>query len=430
MASRFQNLFRNHGDKFLDALLVHLERLVIDKEEHNQRCAAEIMAAVIRGSKHWPYAKVERLWGALEPLVRLALANMTVETVSDWGVCFATAAENRDPNRQHWLYELLMERPLQGESSFVECGKMYTLQGALNQQVWRVSQLMHRLVAYLAPYLTHPFQNVRNRVSSVLVNAFETDVVFPAGGPTNSLRIGDFVRGVVPRLQVLHDVKDDASGVDCAADRLNNIHLNETDRETAIRLFKTGEPPSEDKSLQHLLFESIVSVCKWIIGSITRTNFGSVPAFYELFPLACQLQSYEADEELTSVCSAMLALLAQAMTLARDVPVALGSVSAVSDSRSWSARAACAEFLQVFVFHNMATVASDLRWVHQVSRARSPALARVPPRTRFSVVDQGRGSEAAGGREARGASSSQSGPRRSLTLPVLTVFSGVIGECH
>jgi hypothetical protein len=30
--------------------------------------------------------------------------------------------DNRDPNRHHWLLELLMEDPLRDEASFIECG--------------------------------------------------------------------------------------------------------------------------------------------------------------------------------------------------------------------------------------------------------------------------------------------------------------------
>lgn len=46
---------------------------------------------LIRGSKHWPFDKVEKLWAYLTPLIRKALNNMTEETVVDWGVCFATS---------------------------------------------------------------------------------------------------------------------------------------------------------------------------------------------------------------------------------------------------------------------------------------------------------------------------------------------------
>lgn len=203
-------------------------------------------------------------------------------------------------------------------------------------QVWRVSELLQRLLAYLWAYLDHPFQNVRDRVSSVLVNVFETDLVFPLGSRTRSPHIAAFIKDVMPRLQVLlHDtaIKDvqHMNSVDKATQLLRQVDIADGSKDTdaAIRLFKT--------------------VCKWIVGSISRTNFGAVAEYYELFPLACLLQSYESDEELSSVCDSMLALLAQSLTLRAHMPAALTAIEQVAASSSWSARAACAEFLQVFV---------------------------------------------------------------------------------
>lgn len=361
----FKNLFRNHGDKYLNNFVPHLERLVADKEEHNQRCAAEIIAAVIRGSKHWPFEKVSGLWQTLTPIIRIALSNMTVETISDWGICFATASEGRDPNRHHWLYELLMEEPLREEASFIECGRMYTLQGALNQQVWRVSELVHRLFAYLQTYLMHPFQNVRDRVSSVLTNVFETNIVFPNGNETNAPKISDFVNDVVPKLQILYvagikdvnHVKNGSVSVEKTVEMMEQIKIDDDKRDTAIRLFKT--------------------ICKWIISSISRSNFGCLQEYYEFFPLACLLQSYDADEELTAICSSMLALLAQSLTLPKHMTAALKAVKDVSESNSWSARASCAEFIQVLVFHNMATISSNEKWVTEVIMKTSQDTVRL-----------------------------------------------------
>ncbi len=39
----------------------HLERLAGDTQESSQRCLAEIVAGLIRGSKHWPFEKVRIL---------------------------------------------------------------------------------------------------------------------------------------------------------------------------------------------------------------------------------------------------------------------------------------------------------------------------------------------------------------------------------
>jgi len=53
-----QGLFRNYSDAFLPVLKPHMERLADDSHESTQRCVAEIIAGLIRGSKHWSFGKV------------------------------------------------------------------------------------------------------------------------------------------------------------------------------------------------------------------------------------------------------------------------------------------------------------------------------------------------------------------------------------
>lgn len=46
----------------------------------------------------------------------------------------------------------------------VSVSLLYVLQGGLAQQQWRVSELLHRLLAYLEPKLTQVYKNVRERI--------------------------------------------------------------------------------------------------------------------------------------------------------------------------------------------------------------------------------------------------------------------------
>lgn len=39
----FKQLFKNHGDTFLEMFKPHLQKLVVDKHESSQRCATEII---------------------------------------------------------------------------------------------------------------------------------------------------------------------------------------------------------------------------------------------------------------------------------------------------------------------------------------------------------------------------------------------------
>jgi proteasome activator subunit 4 len=76
-----------------------MERLIEDGGESAQRCTAELVASLIRGTKHWTFEMTESLWSWLAPLIRKALSKVSVETIGDWGTAFATASESRDPNR-------------------------------------------------------------------------------------------------------------------------------------------------------------------------------------------------------------------------------------------------------------------------------------------------------------------------------------------
>ncbi|XP_076047764.1 proteasome activator complex subunit 4-like isoform X2 [Oratosquilla oratoria] len=200
----FKGLFRNFGDMFLTQFQHHLERLVADSQESSQRCATEIIAGLIRGSKHWTYEKHANLWKVLRPILEMGMSKVTVETVGDWGTCMATASESRDPNRIAPLLELLMEDPLrEKEGAFLEASRLYMLQGGIAQQEWRIAELCHRLLEYLKPHLAHPYQSVRDRISSVLTNIFLQDIHLPNGSGTLYPQREDFLECVLPQLALL-----------------------------------------------------------------------------------------------------------------------------------------------------------------------------------------------------------------------------------
>ncbi|KAM0724588.1 Proteasome activator complex subunit 4B [Formica fusca] len=354
----FKGLFRNYGIVHLKHFLPHLQRLVTDKHESSQRCAAEITAGIIRGAKHWPFQMVCNMWQELLPIIRTAIANLTEETVVDWGICFATAQQRRDPNRHHWLLECLMEEPplKDSESSFVECGRLYVLQGALNQQSWRVTELLQRLLVRLENrLLTNPFQNVRERLGSVLVTVFDADLKFPHDSSDTTIpQMQTLIDKIIPKLkQLIED--DDATklnGVDKEKNLLKKVANVSFDELKEVSM-------AEEEVPKRLL----KTICKWIIGSLSRSQYAATPGFYEIFPIICQLESSEADEELNKLCLCTLATLAQAFTLPEVMSIALTAVKTMSEHSSWSARFTSLEFLQVLVFHNMGIILSNVSWI-------------------------------------------------------------------
>lgn len=173
---------------------------------------------------------------------------MSVETLGDWGICFAMALDSRDPNRHHWLLEFLMDNPLSEQTSFVGCCRIYILQSALNQQSWRNAELINRLLDYLKAHLAHPFQNVREKISSCLTVIFSEDVGFSNGNMVSCPKVGDFFMHIMPKLNHFYEStidtmrKIEEDTVDTASQKLKLISLNsDSDKDEAIRLFKTGK---------------------------------------------------------------------------------------------------------------------------------------------------------------------------------------------
>ncbi|XP_008209740.1 proteasome activator complex subunit 4 [Nasonia vitripennis] len=360
----FKGLFRNHGDSFLGNFLPHLRKLVADKQESSQRCAAEIICGLIRGSKHWPFDMTERLWHELLPIIRSALSNLTVETINDWTLCIANASKDRDPNKLHWLLECIMEEsPLgQSEASFVESGRLMILQGVLSTQIWRVGELMNRLLLRFENRLQEsPFQNVRDRMASTLMSIFRANVKFdPTVSNGNPFpEVNDFLEKVYPRLQSLLD-EDESSSL--LADGVATINTESAKLESSqSRSSPNGIDPTRERNIR--LFKT---VCRWILETVLVSNLDNLSSFYKIYPIMCQFENNEKDEELSKTCSGTVAVLAQTLTQPRHVPAVLDAVTGISKSTSWSARANCLEFLQVLVFHNMSILLSNGAWISAI----------------------------------------------------------------
>ncbi|XP_063300040.1 proteasome activator complex subunit 4 [Pelobates fuscus] len=329
----FKGIFRNFDDAFLPILNPHLERLVADSHESTQRCVAEIIAGIIRGSKHWTFEKVENMWGLVCPLLRTALANITVESYSDWGTCVATACESRDPRKLHWLFELLLESPVSGEGgSFVDACRLYVLQGGLAQQEWRVPQLLHRLLKYLEPKLTQVYKNVRERIGSVLTYIFMIDINLPNTMSTKSPHISEFTARIMDKLKPLMEADEEIQNHIME----ENGQGEQDERTQAIKLMKT--------------------ILKWIMASAGRSFCTAVPEQMQILPLLFKIAPVENDhnyDELKRDAKLCLSLMSQGLLYAEQVPLVLDVLRQTSRSSSWHARYTILNYVQNMVFYNL-----------------------------------------------------------------------------
>lgn len=56
----------------------------------------------------------------------------------------------------------------------------------------------------MRPFLNHSFQNVRERIGSLLINIFEADLTFPGGNEPECPRIKHFMAEVISKIQILN----------------------------------------------------------------------------------------------------------------------------------------------------------------------------------------------------------------------------------
>ncbi|XP_013404552.1 proteasome activator complex subunit 4 [Lingula anatina] len=361
----FKGLFRNFDDAFLPYLKPHIEKLVADTShdghDSSQRCAAEIISGLIRGSKHWTFDKVSSMWEWLVPVLRFAINNMTTESVTDWGTCFATASESRDPRKLHWLFEVLMESPISGAGgSFGDASRLYVLQGALAQQEWRVAELLHRLINYLIPHLKHPYKNVRDRIGSVLTSISVSDYTVPHGLPTRCPQRKEFIEGFLPQLEVLEDVEDspplsiattEKMEVDKATDDVTPDEKMEVDDESAANNHVKEDADIDDPR------KSAIKLCKTVMkyvqGNLSRMFHCQSPEQLKLLPVIAPLNSVTGDDDLKRETSVTLACMAQTYIPPKDISLALAIAKEVSGLKSWHARSAILQYIQVMVFSNL-----------------------------------------------------------------------------
>ncbi|XP_072396223.1 proteasome activator complex subunit 4-like [Diabrotica undecimpunctata] len=342
----FKNLFKIFEDALLPNFVPHLQRLVEDKLESSNRCAAEIISGLIRGSKHWEYNKIVNLWSTILPLLERAIVNVSTETQTDWALCITMGLESRDPNRHHWLLEYLLQDPFRDPTILVTCTRLQLLFVALSQQSWRNYEISGRLLEYLRPHLTHPFKNIRERISSLLVIVFANSkhqVHDSDGDEITSVR--NLFAYLEPKMKELLEISL-AKMDDDKRDKDQESSATNEEKESLIRLFKI--------------------VSKFVMTYMVRSNHSARKEFLELIPLAALFQNNEVDEELATLSTNLLVILSETGTSLTDIPDAIGVIKKVAGSPSWSARAVIAEFLPIYIFYNMAAINSRKEWVLEI----------------------------------------------------------------
>ena len=201
----FKALFRNFGShRIVNNLFAHLQILVADKQSQTHECshklASEMVSALIRGSKYWPFAELKSLWANMKSLFDSVIENITTETLKLWFSCFSNAFEDQDPRRltfyMNYFGDLVRKMLFKNKedndfviinptdpanpSSFQQTTCL-SLVAALSQLEWRAQLFWSNLVDLFQANMNHPYKAIREKIGACLTLYYVNEMDYSLG---------------------------------------------------------------------------------------------------------------------------------------------------------------------------------------------------------------------------------------------------------
>ncbi|KAF5377624.1 hypothetical protein D9615_005155 [Tricholomella constricta] len=104
-----KSIFQLLEDEPFEALKPTMEKMIKNKDQNKQRAAAELVAGVICGSKHWPTTKQLNLWKWFTPFIKQIFGqNVKTDTLLIWTSFFEYIFYRTDPRRVQPLVDYVV----------------------------------------------------------------------------------------------------------------------------------------------------------------------------------------------------------------------------------------------------------------------------------------------------------------------------------
>ncbi|KAI0322307.1 hypothetical protein OF83DRAFT_1161297 [Amylostereum chailletii] len=101
----------------IENILAFLEPLLTDQDRFKQRAAAEVLAGLSRGSKHWPKQHSDTFWQWTISRLDQIYAQIKPDTIAFWETMINVSLQGRDPRRHPELVSWILVLPLDFQSS-------------------------------------------------------------------------------------------------------------------------------------------------------------------------------------------------------------------------------------------------------------------------------------------------------------------------
>ena len=182
------------GPDVLPHVQAQVDRLVGERDRHPQRAAAELVAGVYRGAKHWPLSVQAQLGAWTDALFPRILAACSPDSQAAWESCVENVFHERDPRRARTLLAALVR---EARAALEDGGVARSAwqQTSAQQLLGAAVRMLQRkfapwgadeFVQLYARMFDHDHWEVRRAVCEVLVEQ-ELSAVAPAWGSVQAL---------------------------------------------------------------------------------------------------------------------------------------------------------------------------------------------------------------------------------------------------
>ncbi|XP_077537010.1 proteasome activator complex subunit 4A-like [Haemaphysalis longicornis] len=259
--------------------------------------------------------------------------------------------ERRDPNKYHWLFELLAERTDE-DSVSLQISRLRLHLAAIAQQEWRVCELLHDELERLKPRLECDDPDVREKISSFLRRIFAYDVRMSMFEDALMLvpRTSSFVKHLLPRLAPLAEAPSEKPPQTPTHDHQKQLASGK------------GRATSANRAAANVL----KTACRWIVGTATYSPIATLVDMFNLVPVLCITQANQDDLELQFHSKEALAHLGNATLRPENILAVQDIIAEVMQSPMWEARVAICELLHSLAVSNVFALRGCPDWMNFV----------------------------------------------------------------
>ncbi|KAI0001825.1 hypothetical protein BJV77DRAFT_16959 [Russula vinacea] len=339
-------------DESFAPLQTLIEELIQNPDQNKQRGAAEFLAGLLNGAKHWPMHSQKELWDWAMPLLKTTFdSKIKTDTLPVWMSFLEYIFHKRDPRRYQALVDYLVQEfcstDYNGESSLNAVKALCFFRAFYEEQNWKFSAWIDQAVERVWSEISSEHDEVRAYISELL--AFASKI---KRQPKPSILSAEVFVRECRTLPIDSDILG-----------MRGIY-HRTRVQELVQQFPgwRAERPPGARAFQSTYDKVATTICRWLFQTVHDTN--AITAFDYILPLMPELFRFTEvndNDELLSRARMLLVRMC-GVTLPRPLigPILNAIFDTILSSPSWKVRMQALPLVQVFYFRQVPLL-SDAR---------------------------------------------------------------------